>query len=75
MRRIINFANGVEVRCPYWKRDIDVIGPDGCLQALGEHCNYFAKIGVFVGVVVCTWTEKDGRREEVSENAGMVALH
>lgn len=74
MTRIINFANGgAAVRCPYWLTDVDIMGKRGCLPGLEKRCEHLSNIDV--GVVGCTWTKKDGRRKEVTEYAGMVALH
>jgi len=61
MKRIINFANGIEVRCPYHLEDIDVIGGKGCLLRMDERCQFLEKIDV--GTVDCTWTEQDGHGE------------
>lgn len=73
MQRIINFANGAEVRCPYWMTDVDIMGKTGCMPGLEERCEHLSNIDV--GTVVCTWTEADGQREEVSEYARVDALH
>ena len=74
MRRIMNFANGgAAVRCPYSLTDVDVMGKTGCIPGLEKRCEHLSNIDV--GMVVCTWTEADGQREEVSEYAGMVTLH
>lgn len=58
MKRMINFANGAQIRCPYHQDDIDVMSVEGCMPRLEDRCQYLEKINV--GAVDCGWTEKDG---------------
>ena len=60
MKRLMNFANGVEVRCPRQDTDVDVLDADGCLPGCGERCQHLDRIAV--GSVVCDWPEAGGRK-------------
>lgn len=58
MNRMINFANGAEVWCPYRSGDIDITSAEGCLRGLESRCEYLSRIDV--GTVACTWKQADG---------------
>ena len=54
--RIINMRTG-ETWCPYYHRNVDVIGT--CIDA----CQFYERIGR-LSRVDCTWTDDDGEAEE-----------
>jgi len=64
MNRMIHFANGCEVRCPYHASTVDIIGVKGCLPITTSRlrCQYLSMI--HMAKVICLWIEADGHAEK-----------
>jgi len=60
--RSLTFIDGVEVWCPYHDKEVDVMEWDGCLPEVEGCCEYLSSVAP--GVIVCLWTEADGRAEK-----------
>ena len=55
-----------EVWCPYRGKDVDIIGEEACLSE--EGCGFFS--AVKPGVLVCKWTDADGRAQKQDQAVG-----